>query len=116
MCHIRFLEIHICLDEDDYYLLSFIIRSLFINLTSPAALEHLEFNIEFSRIVFYDSLPVYDNLRDTDLWRHLDTIATHPTYSKLQRVDINIRYAYDVDEPDVDSDKVKEAVVYLYFA
>ena len=54
---------------------------------------------------------MYDNLRDTDLWRHLDTIATHPTYSKLQRVDINIRYAYDVDEPDVDSDKVKEAVL-----
>ena len=50
----------------------------------------------------------YDNLRDADLGRHLDSIATHPTDSRLQRVDINIIYAYDVDEFDVD--RVKEAV------
>ena len=64
-------------------------------------------NAEFSRVVIeYDSF--YDNLRDADLGRQLDSIATHPTDLRLQRVDINIIYAYDVDEFDVD--RVKEAV------
>ena len=67
------------------------------------------FNINFKGIVFnYDTF--YDNLRDAVLWRHLDSIATHPTDATLQRVDINIRFAFVVtDEPDVD--KVKKAVI-----
>jgi hypothetical protein len=110
-CH---LKIHICLNsepEDDFYLLSLIvIRSLFVSLTtSPATLEHLQFIVEFSGLVIDCDL-FYDNLRDADLWRHLDSIiASHPTDSKLQRVDINIKYAaYDVVEHDVDT--VKKAV------
>ena len=107
MCRIRILKIDICLHPppgDNFYLSYFVIRSLFINLTSPATIEQLEFNAEFSRIVIeYDSF--YDNLRDADLGRHLDSIATHPTDL---RVDINIIYAYDVDEFDVD--RVKEVV------
>jgi hypothetical protein len=112
MCRIRFLEIHICLNSapGDFYLLSFAMRSLFfINLKSPATLEHLEFNVEFHCVEYgYDSL--YVNLRDADLWRYLDSIATHPTDARLQRVDIAIKYTcYDgVDEPD--KDKIKKAV------
>ena len=113
MCCIRFLEIYILLgspsDEDDFHPLSFVIRSLSISLTSSATLEHLKFNIRFTGIVFnYDTF--YDNLRDAVLWRHLDSIATHPTDATLQRVDISIRFAFVVtDEPDVD--KVKKAVI-----
>ena len=113
MCRIRFLDIYIWLgspsDEDNFHPLSFVIRSLSISLKSSATLEHLMFNINFKGIVFnYDSF--YDNLRDAVLWRHLDSIATHPTDATLQRVDINIRFAFVVtDEPDVD--KVKKAVI-----
>jgi hypothetical protein len=117
MCRIRLLEIYY-LDSDparnalgdDFYLFSFVIRSLFTSLISPATLEHLQLNIDFSGVD--DSSTLCDNLRDADLWRHLDSIATHPTDSRFQRVDISIEYTYydDVDEPDVDI-KVKKAVL-----
>ena len=34
----------------------------------------------------------YENLRDAEVWSHLDSITTIPTGSRLQRVDINIDY------------------------
>ena len=113
MSRIRSLEIHICLSsisgEDDFYLLSLVIRLLPISPTSPAILEHLELNVEFPDIACdYNSF--YDNLRDASLWRHVDSIATHPTESRLQRVDINIRYEYDEDMDEPDGDKVKKIV------
>ena len=43
---------------------------------------------------------------DAYVWRDLDSITTHPTGSRLQRVDINFNYlsSYDndLDEPDID--------------
>jgi hypothetical protein len=46
----------------------------------------------------------YENLRDADTWSHLDSITSHPTGSRLQRVDINInsfRYDYEVADYEV---------------
>ena len=71
--------------------LSLLIRSLRVSLTSPATLEHLKFDIEFTSDDF-DLDDVFNDLRDADVWSHLDSIITHPTGSRLQRVDINIVY------------------------
>jgi len=55
----------------------------------------------------------YHDLRDDDVWSHLDSIITHPTGSRLQRVDIDIRYSFrdddNVTEPD--DDDIVEAVL-----
>ena len=114
MCRLRFLEIHIDVgsattnDFEDLDVLSFLMGSLCISLTSPATLEHLEFNIsfrsfsnDFDRNIFYETL--------RDAWSHLDSITTHPTGSRLQRVDINI-FRYDVDGEEPDGDEVLKAV------
>jgi hypothetical protein len=103
VCRLRFFEIHIDLgraNRRNFDVLSSMIASLCISLTSPAILEHLKFNFWFGG---YDRLfniyTIYGNLRD--VWSHLDSIATHPTGSRLQRVDININYFFDLlKEPD----------------
>ena len=84
--------------------------SLCLSLTSPAILEHLKLNISFRGEIYnFDSDIFYDDLRDADVWTHLDSITTHPTGSRLQRVDINIDYCdlsvqnFDEGEP-VDGD------------
>ena len=64
-----------------------------ISLTSPATLEHLEFNIRFRDYINFNSYRFYDNLRDADVWSHLDSIVTHPAGSRL-RVDINIDHIF----------------------
>jgi hypothetical protein len=49
---------------------------------------------------------------NADFWIHLDSIITHPTGSRLQKVDINIEYTFcydDVREPD--SSEVMEPVL-----
>jgi hypothetical protein len=38
------------------------------------------------------------NLRNPDVWSQLDSIITHPTGSRLQRVDIDIDYAFRYDD------------------
>ena len=82
--------------------------SLCISLTSPATLEHLQFNIN----IFCDG-EGNDGLRDAEVWSHLDSIATHPTGSQLQRVDININYCLRKvnDAMELDKDEVEKAVL-----
>ena len=75
----------------DLRILSILMGSLFMSLTSPATLEHLELNIRFSSISNLDAF--YENLRNADVWSYLDSIiTTYPTGSRLRRVDININY------------------------
>ena len=100
----------------DFDALSFLICSLEVSLTSPATLEHLKFNIRFRNVTDkLDFNTFYENLRHvggSDAWSHLDSIATHPAGSRLQRVDINIKYDFrrndNWEEPD--EDKVLKAV------
>jgi hypothetical protein len=87
--------------------LSFLMSSLRISLTSPATLEHLKLNIDFR--CFYDD-NFSEKLRHADVWRRLDSIATHPTGSRLRRVDININYTFRGLE-GLDEDKVEKAVL-----
>jgi hypothetical protein len=106
MCRLRFFEINAYLGPAttlDFNALSFFMGSLRISLTFPATLEHLKFNIQFQ---VFDT---YENLRHADVWRHLDSIITHPTGSRLRRVDININYPFVSEEPV--EDKVKKAIL-----
>ena len=106
MCRLRVLEIYIDAPIG-LGILSFLIRSLRDSLTSPATLEHLKFDIVFTG---YDNNLAYYRFfnalhSNADVWSHLDSIITHPTGSRLQRVDINIKYKFrpgydgDVTEP-----------------
>ena len=104
LCGLRFFEIYTdlgsaALNSFDY--LSFMMGSLYISLTSPPTLEHLEINIRFRYSYFrFHPSKFIKNLRGAFIWwRHLDSISTHPAGSRLQRVDINIDYSF---RPDVD--------------
>jgi hypothetical protein len=116
LCRLRFFEIHANLGyatRHAFEILSFIVGSLYVSLTSPATLEHLEFNICFrgDRNDFEPSI-FYNDLRNANVWRHLDSMTTDPTGSRLQRVDINIDYTFCSDvgnEPD--EDEVLKAVI-----
>ena len=119
--HLRFLEIYIDLGRafrNDFNNLSFLMCSLEVSLTSPATLEHLKFNIRFrSDTDNFNFNTFYENLRHvggSDAWSHLDSIATHPAGSRLQRVDININYAFrcNLDGAEPDKDKVLKAVLH----
>jgi hypothetical protein len=88
--------------------------SLRISLTSPATLEHLKFNIRF--LGFHRAFNFnifYDKLRD--VWTHLNSISSHPTGSRLQRVEINIYYTFQNDNEvqfhEHDENKVVKAVL-----
>jgi hypothetical protein len=114
MCRLRFFEIYAYIGSatmDDYNILSLFMGSLRISLTSPATLEHLKFNVQFRcSSCNYDFFNTYyADFCDADVWRHLDSITTHPTGSRLRRVDINISYAVRCEEPD--EDKIKKAVL-----
>jgi hypothetical protein len=87
MCRLRAfkIDVHQFYTSRTFDIISFLVLSLRISLTSPATLEHLEIFVEFN-----NKLGI--NLRDADVWRHLDIFITHPTSSRLQRVDINIIY------------------------
>jgi hypothetical protein len=107
MCRLRFFEIDVKLGsstEDDFDTLSFLMGSLCISLTSPATLEHLKFDISFDDDAGLGEEGIYETFRVADAWRHLDSITSHPTGSRLQRVDININYlysyGYDYRKPD----------------
>ena len=120
MSHLRFFKIYADLysaNLDKYPILSLLMGSLSTSLTSPATLEHLEFNIRLRGSVYDSDFDSFlENLRDADVWSHLDSIITHPTGSRLQRVDINIEYSfrYDDDEEDeeeFDKDEIEKAVL-----
>jgi hypothetical protein len=102
MCRLRFFEIDIhpySATMSDFDILSFLMRSLCVSLTSPATLEHIKLNIRFrSGDDQFDQNEFYEDLRDADVWSHLDSIITHPTGSRLQRVDIDIDYTFRYDD------------------
>ena len=123
MCRLRVLEIHISpllsfTTLRDFDILSFLIRSLRVSLTSPATLEHIKLDIVFAAYNDdFDCDAFFDELRDADFWRHLDSIITYPTGSRLQGVDININHTFfgeDDDDTDVrepDSTEVSKPVL-----
>ena len=96
ICRLRFFEINVNLgplDSYDFDILSFLMGSLRLSLTSPATLEHLKFIISFEgEVGDVDCEMFFEYLRD--IWTELDSITTHPTGSRLQRVDINVDYSY----------------------
>ena len=113
-CGLRFLEIHIDIaNVEDFALLASLMVILSNSLPSPATLEHLEFNIWVRDLGNGFDNTFYENLRET--WSHLDYITTHPTGSRLQRVDINIKAAFSsehytrVERKELDENKVLKA-------
>jgi hypothetical protein len=89
-------------------------RSLRISLTSPATLEHLKFKIWFrgyNNNFNHDRF--YQYLRNAHVWSHLDSIITHPIGSRLQRVDIDIDYAFRTSDivMEPDNDEILKAVL-----
>jgi hypothetical protein len=117
MSRLRFFEVYIDLRSPTiryFYTLSSLMDTLCVSLTSPATLEHLKFNILFPILNNdFDFDIFYENLREADVWSHLDSITTHPTSSRLQRVDVNINYSlrYDDHVQKLDEDKVVKAVL-----
>ena len=119
MCRLRSFEVYVILNFNTRcsfdIVLSFLMGSLHISLTSPATLEYLKFYIKIRGCEtspnFHDVF--CGNLRDADVWSHLDSITTIPTGSRLQRVDIDINYC--IRESDIfmepDEDEVVEAVL-----
>ena len=120
MSRLRFFEINVRFGFEnwhDFDILSFLMVSLCINLTSPATLEHLKFNISFGAPDYdftYEEEEFYEDLRDADAWRHVDSIISHPAGSRLQRVDVNINCSirYSDDNPlEHDENEVLNAVL-----
>jgi hypothetical protein len=119
MCRLRFFEIYIDLGSatmHDFDILSSLMGSLYISLTSStsATLEHLDFNLRFrGNFRNFNSYIFYGNLRDVDVWSHLDSIATHPSGSRLQRVNITINFSFRYDSygKEPDQDEVLKAVL-----
>ena len=114
MCRLRFLEIYLDLSSGtthDFKMLSSLFGSLSISLTSP---EHLKFDIRFRYNPNNNSnnnsiTTFYENLRNA--WCDLDSIASHPTSSRLQRVDININYVSHCNGLKVEKDEFLKAVL-----
>ena len=110
ICRLRFLETSINLDSatrDDFHILSLLMGSLCISLTSPATLEHLKLEIRFRNYTGedFDCFAFYEDLRNAEVWSHLDSITSHPAGSRLQRVDIIINYAFRLIRHNNDSDE-----------
>ena len=109
ICGLRLLEVYIELGsatDFDFKIMSILMASLRNSLTSPATLEHMEFNFQFrGGVIDFDFYSFYDMLRVTDAWKHLDSITTHPAGSRLERVDINIDYAFRYEDDGAEPDK-----------
>ena len=116
MCNLRLLEFHIDLGAagwEDFAVLASLMGLLPISLTYPATLEHLEFNISVRAASHDFDNNFYESLSKT--WRNLDSITTHPTGSRLQRVDINIKAGFSRkfcdctrERKEIDENKVLE--------
>ena len=120
MSRLRLLEIYVDCGSGtgyDFDILSFLTGSLCISLTSPATLEHLKFNISFdgnSENSDFECYAFYEDLRDANVWNHLDSIVTHPSEfgSRLRRVDINIDcYLHESYADELDGNEVSNAVL-----
>ena len=110
MCRLRVLEIRIdpcSATMRDFGILSLLIRSLFISLTSPATLEHLKIDIVFKGSGYFDYYALFDEIRDAEVWSHLDSIITHPTGSRLQTVGVCITYSPRCDSKGVEPDETE---------
>ena len=116
MSRLRFLQIDIgasLLEPSELHTLSFLLRSLQISLTSPPTLEHLKCDITLcdDPMVLDD---FHQELRDADIWKHLDSITTCQSGSKLQRVDIGIAYPFcegdGMPDPDMTADQLGSLV------
>jgi len=98
MTHLCVFEIHIDPSSatiSDFDILSFLMHSLRVSLTSLTTLEHLKFNIIFeSGSNYFNCYSLFDDLCNTEVWRHLNSIITHPMGLQLQIVDINIKYSF----------------------
>jgi hypothetical protein len=101
MCRLRSFDAELFASTitDGMHTLSMLIRSLCVSLTLPATLEHLTFHMSFAP--HNDNPRFYEDLRDADAWSGLDSIITHPTGSQLHRIDINIDYAFGLQNDDV---------------
>lgn len=114
MSHLRVFEITVNLISpntgmSDFDVLPFLIRSLPVSLSSPATLEHLKLCLGYLDDENHNIL--FDNLCDAGVWSQLDFIITHPTGSRLQRVDINIAYVLPYDDESDDIVVTREADV-----
>ena len=111
MSRLRFFEIDAKLGPatvNDFDILSFLTGSLCTSLTSPATLEHLKVNILFrgyNNLFLFQEERFFEDLRHTDAWARLDSITSHPTGSRLQRVDINIEYHFRLDDDGTEPHK-----------
>jgi hypothetical protein len=113
MCRLRFFKVYINLGSinlDNLAIFSFLIgsRALFISLTSPATLELLRFKIRFRRRLLSFEHTFYENPRRADVWKHLDSITSHPTGSRLRRVDISIEYTLHFHDYEDRFDNLKD--------
>jgi len=99
MCRLRVFEIHLCTvistAATGIHTLLPLMDSLYISLTSPATLEHLKVSIVYEG--GDDPFSSIDSVYNPDVWRHLDSIITRPTGSRLQKVDINIDCTFRYD-------------------
>ena len=116
MCCLRFFKINANLGPatvNDFGTLSFLMGSLCVSLTSPATLEHLEIDIWFrSSDDDFHVTRFYEVLRGADAWSRLDSISSHPTGSRLQRVDITINYSecFSIDDYGFEDKAVKSVL------
>src|SRR5258707_7332796 len=102
MCHLRVFELDVSPHSTtirDLEILSFMIRTLRVSLSSPATLERLKICIEINvdgDDDDFDRDALYDDLRFADVWKHLQSFVTHPSGSRLQRVDIVIEFGEEL--------------------
>jgi hypothetical protein len=103
MSHLRVFTLWISLlpgTSISYFdILPFMIHSLLVSLSSPATLEHLKLYLDYLDVDNRDAL--HDDLHITGVWSLLDSIITHPTGSRLQRVDIAYQLASDDENDDI---------------
>ncbi|EDR00368.1 uncharacterized protein LACBIDRAFT_334187 [Laccaria bicolor S238N-H82] len=117
MSHLRVLEINIdpsSATMSDFSVLCYLMSSLCASLRSPATLEYVRLNIAFEgNDEPFDYVSFYSGLRCDPVWRNLDSIVTRPTGSRLQRVDIDIRYTFPHDDNIVEpcNDKILAVVL-----
>ena len=117
MCRLRFLEINMNLESvamADLGVFSFLIGSLCMSLAHPATLEHLRFKIRFRGKNLRSDRSFYEDLRSADVWSRLDSITSHSTGSRLQRVDIDFEYfsPFSEYEDKPDNDEVEKSVLH----
>jgi hypothetical protein len=111
MCRLRSLKICVRPKFENirhFKNLSFILRSLFASLTSPATLEHIKLSIWlFASNDRFDYSGFYRKLRVAGVCDLLDDFSTRPTGSQLGRVDIDIIYS---DANVMELDKLEDEI------